>query len=78
MNSITDLEVRALIARERQAEMRREAQIAHMLRSRNPDREGNARLRRKLALALVGALLTALLIAQLVAAMASAGDGAGR
>ena len=75
MNPITDLEVRVSFARERQADMRREAQIDHMLRSRNPNREGDATLRQKLALTLVGALLAALLIAQLLAAAASAGGG---
>ncbi len=78
MNPIRDLEILAEIARERQAEMRREAWVARSLRGQSPDRRtGNTLSKWKLALALIGALLAVLLIAQLVTAAASAGGGAG-
>ncbi len=78
MNPLRDLPILDDLARERQAQMRREARIAYELRGRMPNRtEGNAVLKQKLFLVLVGALLAALLIAQLAAA-AGAGGGAGR
>ena len=70
MNPQRDLNILTNLTRERQAQMRREARIAHVLRSRNPGRKkGNAMLRQKLTLALIGALLVAMLFAQLVAAV---------
>jgi len=79
MNPLRDLPILDDLARERQAQMRREARIAHALRGRMPNRmEGNAVLKQKLLLALAGALLAALLIAQLAAAAAGAGGGAGQ
>ena len=70
MNPLRDLNILTDLARERQAQMRREARIAHASPSRNPgSKEGNAMLRRRLTLALIGALLVAVLFAQLVAAV---------
>jgi len=79
MNPLRDLPILDDLARERQAQMRREARIAYELRGRMTNRtQGNAVLKQKLFLALAGALLAALLIAQLAAAAAGAGGGAGQ
>lgn len=79
MNPLRDLPILDDLARERQAQMRREARVAYELRGRMPNRkEGNAMSKQKLFLVLIGALLAALLIAQLAAAAAGAGGGAGR
>ena len=76
MNPIRDLDLLASIAHERQAEMRREAWIAHLLRGQNPDgKMGNTTLKRKLAL--ISAVLATLLVVQLFAATSSATGGAG-